>query len=294
MNRPHDPKGLPDGRGTTARRRQPQLESILLLAAGLLLSRVTLAQQAAPIADNSFLIEEAYNQEAGVVQHISALLWRRDAGAWLYTFTQEWPLFSQRSQASFTVPVQRSGGAGSVTRVSDVALNYRYQLAGVAGGVAVAPRLTLLLPTGREETATGSGGLGVQVNLPVSAALGPRLVAHGNAGATVTPAARNVLGDRATATAVNLGGSMIWLARPALNLLVEVAWTRSRAVTGPGATAPSEEWLVIPGVRGALDFAGGLQVVPGIGFPIGVGPSQGDAAVFFYLSFEHSFRSVKR
>ena len=45
----------------------------------------------AQIQDNSFLIEEAYNQEAGVVQHISAFS-RAEGGAWLYTFTQEWPL----------------------------------------------------------------------------------------------------------------------------------------------------------------------------------------------------------
>jgi len=31
------------------------------------------AQESEPIEDNSFLIEEAYNQEAGVVQHISNL-----------------------------------------------------------------------------------------------------------------------------------------------------------------------------------------------------------------------------
>ena len=46
------------------------------------------AQSPAPIADNSFLIEEAYHPEAGVVQHIS--LWSRDwrrAGDWVYSFT---------------------------------------------------------------------------------------------------------------------------------------------------------------------------------------------------------------
>jgi len=31
--------------------------------------------------------------------------------------------------------------------------------------------------------------------------------------------------------------------------------------------------------------------VPGIAFPIGVGPSAGDDAVLLYLSFEHPFRS---
>ena len=37
------------------------------------------ASSTQPIADNSFLIEEAYNQEAGVVQHISTFS-RPDGG----------------------------------------------------------------------------------------------------------------------------------------------------------------------------------------------------------------------
>ena len=35
----------------------------------------------------------------------------------------------------------------------------------------------------------------------------------------------------------------------------------------------------------------GLQIVPGIAFRIGVGPSGGQHALFLYLSLEHSFRS---
>ena len=74
------------------------------LVVAFLLPVLPLAAQNAPISDNSFLIEEAYNQEGGVVQHISALLRAQD-GAWLYTFTQEWPFFSQRHQLGFTVPL---------------------------------------------------------------------------------------------------------------------------------------------------------------------------------------------
>ena len=249
---------------------------------------------ASAISDNSFLVEEAYNQEPGVVQHINGLLWRGRSGAWLYTFTQEWPIAGQRHQLSFTLPVERSGGPASVTGVGDVAVNYRYQLAGppTVGRVAVAPRISLLLPTGRARSGTGAGGLGLQVSLPVSATLAPRMVAHGNAGATVTPAARNSAGDEAMTRATNLGGSLVWLARPGFNLLVEIAWTRAEEVTAPGAAAAAEELVVVPGVRWAHNFASGLQIVPGIGFPVGVGASRGEHAAFFYLSFEHPFRSA--
>jgi len=57
-----------------------------------------LASQSPRIEDNSFLIEEAYNQERGVVQHISA--WERSLGssAWGFAFTQEWPLVTTKSR----------------------------------------------------------------------------------------------------------------------------------------------------------------------------------------------------
>ena len=57
-----------------------------------------------PIQDNSFLVEEAYNQEAGVVQHISTFTRYQETKDWIYTFTQEWPVFSQKHQFSFTLP----------------------------------------------------------------------------------------------------------------------------------------------------------------------------------------------
>src|SRR5262245_33665454 len=58
----------------------------------------------APLQDNSFLIEEAYNQERGVVQHIIDAKWDRKSGEWDFFYTQEWPVPDQTNQLSFTVP----------------------------------------------------------------------------------------------------------------------------------------------------------------------------------------------
>ncbi len=44
------------------------------------------ADEPAPIADNSFLIEEAYNQETGVVQHVGTFV-RSRTGDFEFTFT---------------------------------------------------------------------------------------------------------------------------------------------------------------------------------------------------------------
>lgn len=49
----------------------------------------------APIADNSFLIEEAYNREAEMIQHINTFRRNRNA-EFEYTFAQEIPIFSRR------------------------------------------------------------------------------------------------------------------------------------------------------------------------------------------------------
>jgi outer membrane putative beta-barrel porin/alpha-amylase len=250
-----------------------------------------LAQQdeaPAPIADNSFLIEEAFNQERGVVQHISAFTRADGGGAWAYSFTQEWPLRGMRNQLSYTVPVHHDEGSG--TGVGDIGLNYRYQLIGMDGGpLFVAPRATLLLPTGDERRGRGAGGVGFQANLPVSILPTRQLALHANAGATWTPSAKSPLGAESGTLDANAGGSVIWLVRPSFNLLVELLWYSTESVVAPVAEARQDTWLVNPGVRWAFNFPSGLQIVPGIAYTIGLGDGDKEDGLFLYLSFEHPF-----
>jgi hypothetical protein len=250
---------------------------------------VLAAQEPARISDNSFLIEEAYNQEVGVVQHISTLA-LGEGGDWAYSFTQEWPFRGQRSQLSYTIPVERIGTpAGSNIKLGDIALNYRMQVLNQPDGIAFSPRLSLLVPTGDEKTGHGAGGAGMQVNLPVSLMVTRWLVTHYNAGMTVVPRARNAAGDRARTTGFNLGASAILLLSPTLNLMLEAVWTREEAVTGPDQAGRSESAFLNPGIRYAINTRGGLQIVPGVAYTIGVGPSDGESGAFLYLSFEHRF-----
>jgi hypothetical protein len=60
------------------------------------------------IEDNSFLIEEAYNQDPGVIQHISSFQYLKQ-NTWIYTFTDEWPVPGMKHQLSMTLPVIRNG-----------------------------------------------------------------------------------------------------------------------------------------------------------------------------------------
>jgi len=274
----------------------PAASSLTTAAAAAVIVLLSLwgapARAQEPIKDNSFLIEEAYNQERGVVQHISTFSRTAGGGDWIYTFTQEWPVPNERHQVSFTLPVM-SLRSDAATRkgVGDLAFNYRYQAVGMGGGaVAVSPRLSLLVPTGTYANGLGSGGVGVQINLPVSIEMGSKIVTHWNAGVTRTQRARDASGERANINAYTLGQSIVWLAGPKVNFLVETSWTRAQAVAGEGLTQSRDALLLSPGIRWAHDFKSGLKIVPGLAFPIGVGPSRGEHGVFAYLSFEHPFR----
>ena len=253
------------------------------------LSETAASPQTAPIQDNSFLLEEAYNQEPGVVQHISSFLRNPSSGDWFYTFTEEWPVPGQKHQLSVTVPFQRIQAAPDhASALGDIFLNYRRQLVGRGDArVAVAPRFSLILPVGDPHQLRGAGALGYQFNLPASVALGSSLVTHSNAGLTVTPGSHNDRADRADTLSWNLGQSVIWLVAPKFNVLVEVAYARYETVVGPGRTISVNSWLLNPGVRWAINCKNGLQVVPGLSAPIGVGPSRGLRSLFLYLSLEH-------
>ena len=71
--------------------------------------------------------------------------------------------------------------------------------------------------------------------------------------------------------------------------MLEYVYASGEAITGPGQTDRQSTSFISPGIRWAYNFSSGLQIVPGIAVPIGVGASRGEKAVFLYLSFEHPF-----
>jgi hypothetical protein len=240
------------------------------------------------IQDNSFLLEEAYNQESGVVQHISTFA-RATGGEWNFGFTQEWPLGGIRHQLSYTLLLQHAEGGG--TGFGDFALNYRYQLLGnPEARTIMAPRFSVLLPTGNEEKGRGAGAMGLQANLPVTFNPAPGLATHWNAGLTLVPSARAPDGSRATTLSPNLGASLVWLVQPRFNLLMELLWLMDDQVTGPGSSNVQDVLLLNPGIRMAFDVPGGLQIVPGVAYTVGLTEDSGEDALFLYLSLEHPFK----
>ena len=115
------------------------------------------------IQDNSFFIEEAYNQEPGVVQHIFNLPidftnGSREIGP---SFTQEWPMFSQTHQFSYTIPYAFTEDDKGM---EDMRLNYRLQALMEGRYIpAFAPRLSLVLPTGDRDKGFGAGIVGYEL-----------------------------------------------------------------------------------------------------------------------------------
>jgi hypothetical protein len=260
--------------------------NLLCLSLAILSANIVFAQTESNfdferIEDNSFLLEEAYNQEDGVIQHISAFQYMKNK-TWSYTFTEEWPAPKQKHQLSTTIPLMNSGSTG----LGDIALNYRYQ-AIFNNRMAFSPRFSLLLPTGDYKKGLGNGVIGYQANLPFSYVISRKLVTHYNLGTTYTPNAKDISNTKSNITNINYGASAIILITETFNFMFEVAGNTEYVKVSTAKAVSSNSLFINPGFRYAINCKSGLQIVPGIAVPIGLGSSKGEVGVFAYLSFEH-------
>lgn len=248
------------------------------------------------IQDNSFLIEEAYNQEPGVVQHILNIVHNanRHAGAssddLSFVFTQEWPAFSQTHQLSYTVPFTFLNENGrSDSGIEDVLLNYRLQVLMESDTLpAFAPRFSLILPTGDADKGFGDDTVGYQLSLPLSKIVSERVTLHGNAGATLLPDV-----DGHDLVSYNLGASVIYAVSKNFNLMLESVANFDEEVTESGHTSREAAVVISPGLRYAFNHSNDAQTVIGIAAPIGVTAAAADYSVFLYASYEHPFWRAK-
>lgn len=257
----------------------------------LTLTGATFAADNEPLAkgiqDNSFLVEEAYNQEEGVVQHIInvPIGFTNGSAEAIPNFTQEWPFFGQTHQLSYTAAYdfeEHQNGFG------DVRLNYRLQaLMETDRWPAFAPRMTLVIPTGDEHKGLGIGGVGYETNLPFSKIVSDRWTVHFNAGMSFFP---DVHGH--DLTNYNLGASAIYAVSRDFNLMLETVsgWGERIEFSGHGSiTNHMTNVLISPGARYAFNCPNDLQIVVGAAVPIGLTSDSPDWGLFLYLSFEHPF-----
>jgi len=250
------------------------------------------------IEDNSFLIEEAYNQEPGVVQHIFNAVYSADSRArgWAFSFTQEWPVFSQAHQFSFTIPsFHLRGGGERVSGVGDISVNYRYQLL-EEGDMkpAFAPRFSLILPTGSRDKGTGDNVVGYQWTLPFSKKLTDRIATHVNLGLTYQPYVRALLDSstgqlspKRSLVSYNLGASGIYALFPRFHLMLEWLGNFEDGINDNGRRERNFVPILSPGFRAAVVNEEKLQVVVGAAAPIGLNRNASNYGALLYLSIEH-------
>ena len=234
--------------------------------------------QGTGIRDNSFLIEEGYNQERGMVQHIlthhTDWATREEAQAVTdFAFTQEWPIVGQWFQASFTLPFATQFKGGE--------LHFRYQLMREPKSeYSVAPRLSLLLDYDSDLDLRNM--LGYQFNLPISRELDRKRMIHANLGATFQPPPFGSSQYWSDGTVVyNAGASGIYAFAPIVHGMLEVL-TYSGEDMAP-------YYIVNPGLRYAFNASLGTQWVFGTGIPIQFRSKIDTYGLFLYLSLEHSF-----
>jgi hypothetical protein len=248
------------------------------------------------IEDNSFLIEEAYNQEPGVVQHVFSAHYINDSRrrGWEFSFTQEWPVFSQNHQFSYTIPSyhlvengDRQNGLG------DVLLSYRYQLLEEEETKpALAPRFSLILPSGSRKRGTGHGVVGYELGLPLSKKVTGQFALHANFGLTYLPDARAPLGSGGLSSehsllSYNLGASAVYAVLPRVHLMLEWLGDFEESIDDNGKQQRSFMPVLSPGLRAAIVDRPMLQIIAGAAAPIGLTRKAENYGAFLYLSIEH-------
>lgn len=284
------------------------LRSLLVLA----IASTAVAQEGGEpgIRDNSFLVEEAFNQEQGIVQHVFNWVpsWERDGvrgNAFDFVFSQEWPIGSLRHQFSYTLPMlyafEQAPGEPPVEGqgFGDILLNYRFQaLDGNLGGWWAAPRFSIILPTGDERDGLGSGEVGYQLNFPFSKEF-ERWSLHLNAGLTLLPGVTTGI-DPSLAPGIardlngyNLGAGAFYFLRPNFHLMLETVALWDETLSPEGSEDGTFEYLLSPGFRWAVFTEGDTQWVIGAAVPVGLTDDAPDLSAFFYMSFEHRVRAKR-
>ena len=231
------------------------------------------------IADNSFLVEEAFNQPAGVFQNIM-LIQRPTSREWGFEFTQEWPVGGQRHQLSYTIPIEAVKPPLSSEYDVDrgtIALNYRYQLSVEdGGGVATSPRISFLIP----RSPSSDRQFGLQFNFPLSKQFS-NLYIHANAGLTVD----GIGSDAGSDSRPHVAASAIYRLRPLVHLMVESVYRVNEHETVDGQ---EDGWLISPGGRVGFNL-GDTQLVLGVAVPVGILNNYDTQNFIAYVSYELPF-----
>ena len=217
---------------------------------------------------------------------------------WTFVFTQEWPIFSQEHQFSYTIPSYHLIDDGARQYgIGDIELNYRYQ-ALEEGPIspAFAPEFGLILPTGSRRKGTGNGVVGYQWTLPFSKKVTPQLALNANFGVTYLPKVRTpldslggALSPKRSLVSYIAGGSTIFAILPRFHVLLEWLGEFEESIKDNGKAEREFKPILSPGFRTAIVNEEKLQIVTGVAAPIGLNRKANNYGVFLYFSIEHHF-----
>jgi hypothetical protein len=248
--------------------------------------------------DNSFLLNEAFTQEKGIMQFISTIyhdnLHDKNFSC---TFTHEIPLNHHRHQVSYSLRynfMQPQATSQDNDGWGDTDIGYAYMLSGKEAWIMVVPQLTIIIPTGDPSRDLGYGGLGGRLALTITKRLSRKLVSHYNASYTIVHKAdryNEISGEKVKAFEKtlhdqDLAGSIIWYPVRKVNIMLEYISSFRSQISTSGTISKIQESVVNPGFRLALDLKT-LQIIPGLSVPIAFSNDyQRQTGVFVYLSIE--------
>ncbi len=262
----------------------------------LLLCMPALAEGESGIKDNSFFIEEAYNQGSGEVQHLftTEINWMKvdeeteqETG---FSFSQEWPLFGHAVQGAYGISTDED------VKSFEVGVELRWQW--------IENEKWAVAPTVEGEAENlGDGNNNERyafgVGLPVSYIANEKWNLHGNLGVGYSPdPSSKIYTDPCgncpvvyeDATTFGYGASAIYALRNNFNMMLETFFeTEIVSNRFKDASKPTTLGVLSPGFRYAVNFPGDKQWVMGVGVPIGLTDDSSDYGVFLYMSFEHLF-----
>lgn len=269
------------------RLKRKMIQIFLLFIVSLIVLLPTCWAESQRIQDNSIFIEEASNQDPGVLQIIQTYQYKR-SDLWTYALAIEAPMQSKNHQISSVLPVSKVKSPQDVTGIQDATLSYRYQAVDKEE-LKLAPRIGFVLPTGNSSKGLGSGNLGGEIMLPLSTRFSNNWESHWNLRFTFIPNAKNPEGLSADILSVGYGTGFIFFYRENFNILMEIFGSNDEAVVDSGEKERSSTLFLSPGFRTGFEVSGNSEIVLGLGLPTGIGSSQGEGGVTAYLSFEGPF-----
>lgn len=270
------------------------LFNIFFLLAVFLASAKAHAQQSVDfdgIDDNSFLMDEGYTQDPGTVQNILyGIAYPTNPKDIYLNLSQEWGI-SERHQAGFTLPITIYQNTGD--GVGDLFLDYRFQLLKRSAWVAIAPRFSLILPTGSPSKNLGYGTVGLQMNWAFSRLWNKHIVTHLNIGGTLLPYAKQYLSsgdsERNFLGGFNAGASAAWMLNKHFNMVLEFVGNMGSEIANSRNTNVYGQYILNPGMSTSIDI-GSVEIVPGLSAPLSWNRGDFQPGIFFYLSVQNPFR----